>query len=370
MLRLIAFTALVAFAAALALLALAPQNAPLAAHLALALGALPLILAAIGHFVPVLTRTRVAPVAVRAAPLAALAGGALAALGFAVPAVRAAAHMLAALLAALAGALLLGWLVRRAHRALGGAHPGIAWYGAALACLLLALAAVPAMAYFPEQYGALRRLHLHLNTLGFVALTAVGTLQVLLPTVAGRPDAHAARRLRHGVGPALAGALLIAFGAAWLPALAWLGGLAWLAVLAQLAVAWLRGFRGALFAWHRPGAALGAALLGLFAMLVAGALHAARLLPAATSVPAFFFLFLLPLVTGALSHLLPLWFAPRAAADAHARMRQSLARHSALRALLFLAAGLGTLAGVHAALLAGFAGLASFALQLLRTARG
>jgi hypothetical protein len=41
---------------------------------------------------------------------------------------------------------------------------------------------------WPAGYGALRLVHLHLNTLGFIGLTAIGTLHVLMPTVLGKPD--------------------------------------------------------------------------------------------------------------------------------------------------------------------------------------
>jgi hypothetical protein len=367
MLKWIVATALGAFAVTLALFGLAPERQPLAAHLAFALGVLPLILGAMTFFVPVLTRTRAAPPGVRALPLLALAGGLVTVYGFFEPAHMAVAHALGALTGLLAALGLLGWMLQRARRALGGAHPGLGWYVAALACLTIALGAVLAMAWFPEQRLALRRLHLHLNTLGFVALTAVGTLQVLLPTVVGRPDPQATRRLRLDLAWAFGGALLIALGAATgRSAPLWAGLILWAVPLARLASAWLQRFRAELFTWHHPAAALGAALLGLGLLFASGALHAAGLLAAPPAVPAFVFAFLLPLVTGALSHLLPLWLRPAAGTRQHAAWRARLARHSALRGLLFLGSGLGVLLGVRGGMLLAVAGLALFVLPVVR----
>jgi hypothetical protein len=81
-----------------------------------------------------------------------------------------------------------GWALYRARRMFGPRHRGLDWYLAALGFLLLALVAVVLMPVYPGQRNALRLFHLHANLLGFVGLTALGTLQVLLPTCMGRPD--------------------------------------------------------------------------------------------------------------------------------------------------------------------------------------
>ena len=66
---------------------------------------------------------------------------------------------------------------------------------------------------------SLRLLHLHLNTLGFIGLTAIGTLQVLMPTILAGPDGEASARLRDDLLPAVGGVFLVALGAAvWSPA--------------------------------------------------------------------------------------------------------------------------------------------------------
>ena len=104
-------------------------------HAVLALAAMPLIAGAMGHFVPVLTRSGDAPRGVRWAPGVLLLAGALAigfvagwgGLGF--------LHGAVGLVCGVVVALLL-WIMRRARRALGTPHPGWLWYLAALACLL------------------------------------------------------------------------------------------------------------------------------------------------------------------------------------------------------------------------------------------
>ena len=89
---------------------------------------------------------------------------------------------IAALVALLAATALGGWMLVRARRMFGPRHRGLDWYLAALGFLLLALLAVVLMPWFPAQRAGLRLFHLHANLLGFVGLTALGTLQVLLPT--------------------------------------------------------------------------------------------------------------------------------------------------------------------------------------------
>jgi hypothetical protein len=315
----------------------------------------------------VLTRSRAPGRVVRLLPLAALAGGALAVLHFAAPARLARIDLVAVGLLPVI-ALLLGWLWQRARGAIGPAHPGLYWYAAALGCLLLALVAVVLMPWFGGERALLRSVHLHLNTLGFVALTAVGTLQVLMPTVAGAPDPQAARRLRLDLPWALTGTLLIAL--AGIDArLAATGVVLWAVVLLRLAWAWWHHYRGMMFAPHHPAAALAGAWLGLTLLLVAGALHGAGLLPARDAVPAFVLAFLLPLVTGALSWLLPAWWRPGASVAWQAEARSVLARYGALRAVLFLAGGTGVLLGQRAAILLAVAGLLLFASRLPRALR-
>jgi hypothetical protein len=362
MLTLLVASTLVAFAGALLLLASGAVVPGAAIHLAFAAGIVPLILGAMIFFVPVLTRSRAPPPALRGVPLLALGAGWLAFFSFSLPVALASCYILAAAANLVAAVTLMVWIARRAARTLDAPHPGLYWYLAALLCLLLALTAILAMAIWPEQRPALRHVHLHLNTLGFVALTAIGTLQVLLPTVVGRADAQAALRLRQDLRWALAGTLLIAV-SAWLAVLAWLGLALWLIPLARLAAAWWREFRREIFALHGAAPSLAAAMLGFVLVLGVGALHALSWFDAGPAIVAFLVLFLFPLVTGALSHLLPLWWRPEAPAAWHIARRALLARYGGLRALLFLTGGgIGVFTG-RAGLVIAALGLALFLWQ-------
>jgi hypothetical protein len=331
-----------------------------ALHAVLALAVFPLILAAMTYFTPVLTRRPGAPRAVRALPLAALAAGAFALLGLR----HGTAWLFAgAVLAFATAATFLAWMAREAGRTLGGVHPGLRWYQAALACLLLGLAAILAGLAWPEHWPAARRLHLHLNLLGFIGLTAIGTLQVLLPTAAGYGDPQAGARLRLDLKYALSGTLAVAIGAAlWTPA-AWVGVLLWLAALARFAIS-AAGHRRAIMRWHLAAAPLAAALAGWVLVLADGALHASALSAPRAGFALFLAAFLLPLVSGAATHLLPLWLKPRADSAAHARLRSRLARASGIRALVFLASGLLVLLGIGWAIYLAAAALAFFLIQL------
>jgi hypothetical protein len=334
------FLALIAFATALFGSTAATRAGWL--HLALAVGAMPLIFGAMSHFIPVLTRSRAAPAALALVPPLSLAGGALAALATGFPALHGARHA-GALLALAATAALLAWSIGRRAAALGRPHPGLGWYQAALACLALGLGAILAGALWPEHAAALRRLHLHLNLLGFIGLTAVGTLAVLLPTAAGRPDPAAAARLRRDLPLALAGTGLVAAGAAWFAPLAAPGAVLWALPLARLAAGWLRGYRGEILSLHGAPPPLAAALVLFAGSLVLGALVplAARgWIGPVDPVLAFAAGFLPPLVTGAASELLPVWLRPGARTRWHAALRRRLGRYNGIRAALFLAAGI------------------------------
>lgn len=363
MLPALVFIALAAFAAAL--LGSAHAGRAAAVHLMLAVGAMPLIFGAMGHFIPVLTRTRTAAAGMLAIPLLALAGGALAVASFSFPGMLA-GRFAGALLAALAAAALMVWSRRRRAAMLGRPHPGLAWYEAALACLLLALLAILASAIWPAQTVALRQFHLHLNTLGFVGLTALGTLAVLLPTVAGRPDPEAAPGLRRDLPWAAGGSLAVAIGAAWFAPLAWIGAIVWAIAPVRLATRWLRRYRTEILALHGAAPLLAGALAGLVISVLLGALDA---VPGAAAVrivePVWAFVtgFMLPLVSGAASQLLPVWLRPGVQSDWHARLRDRLGRHGGIRAALFCGGGIAAGIGWEWGLLLSVATLIWFLLQ-------
>lgn len=313
-------------------------------HLAFALGVMPLIMGAMTHFVPVLTRTGAAARQVQLLAGLAWLAGVLASAFFAFS-LPESVRLFAASLAALAVARLAGWQWMRTRAALGNPHPGVYWYLAALFCLLLALLAVAGMDAWPAQYLALKRLHLHLNLFGFVGLSAVGTLQVLLPTAVGQPDPQAAARLRGDLPLALGGTLLIALGAAWLPLLSALGLLLWLVPVGRLALAWLVRYRAGIFRRHGAMPLLAAALAGFFLALVAGGAHGAGWLDSVGVAHLLVFSFLFPLVSGAAGQLLPLWLRPGRQTEWHEWARRRLTFASGPRASLFLVAGLLVMAG-------------------------
>ncbi len=362
MLAALALTALASFAGAIFLAWSQPLPPAAHIHLALAAGVMPLILGAMSHFVPVLTRSGAPSAGVRIIPLLALASGALAVFSFISPNQ---AYYFAALLALSAVVAFSGWIVRRGKSALGNPHPCLHWYLAAIACLMLALAAVAAMALWPEQQLALKRLHLHLNTLGFIGLTAIATLQVLLPTAVGRPDQQAANRLRQDLKWALGGTLLIAVGAAWFTPLAWLGTLLWALPVLRLGLAWLTLYRAEIRHIHGAAPSLAAALAGFFGALLFGVLHAAGVLLPSNSAHAFILAFLFPLVTGAVSQLLPVWLKPGPQAIWHEEIRQRLQWGGGIRGLMFLGGGLLLACGWRGGMILSVAALALFLLQLI-----
>jgi len=350
--------ALVAFAAALLWSPLAGRAAFL--HLLLAVGAMPLIFGAMSHFIPVLTRTRNAAAGLVTIPVLALAGGALVVSALSLPDLFWGRHA-GAILAVSAASALLVWSRRRRAGMLGRPHPCLAWYEVALACLVLALLAILASAIWPQQTIALHRLHLHLNTLGFVGLTAISTLSVLLPTVADRPDREVGSRLQRDLPWAVSGTLLVAFGSAWFSPLAWIGGALWAVPLVRLGSSWLRLYRAEILALHGAAPQLAAALAGLAVSLVVGA--AAPMARPTEPALAFVVGFMLPLVSGAATQLLPVWLRPGVQSGWHASLRGSIGRHGGVRAVLFCLGGIVAGMGREWGLLLGAATLIWFLLQ-------
>jgi hypothetical protein len=330
-------------------------------HVVFALGVFPLILAAMAYFTPVLTRRPAAPRTVRILPLVALAAGLLAVVGLAhAPFLLATA----AVIGMAAAAALLIWMAREATRALGGRHPGLRWYQAALACLLLGLLAIVAGTLWLEHWSVAKRLHLHLNLLGFVGLTAIGTLQVLLPTAGGYADPGARARLARDLKYAVAGTLLTVVGAVWWSPLALTGAACWVVAIAPLAVSATRQ-RRAIIHWHGAAVSLTAALAGWVLVVAAGVLHALRLSDSRASLPLFFAAFLLPLVSGAATHLLPLWLRPQADTATHARLRRPLVYGAAWRAAAFLVSGVLIFVGESWGIYLAAAALVAFLLAVV-----
>lgn len=313
-------------------------------HLVFAVGALPMILAAMAYFVPVLTRSGATPRALALAPLTALAAG-IGIVGYfwhGTFEMRLASPWLALL--AVAG--FAAWLTARWRACLGRANPCLAWYAAALGLLALGLAAVAVSPFRPDQAAALRLFHLHINTLGFVGLTALGTLQVLLPTVAGRHDAGAATRLAQDLKWSVGGALTVALGAAWWPPLALAGAAVYTRPLLRLAAHGWRTWRNEIGAAGSSLPLLAAALIGCILALGHGFLHAYDIAAARAALPLFVLAFLLPLVSGAAGQLLPVWLRPGIQNDWHRASRRLLAHGARSRAVLLPLAGLMAVVGL------------------------
>lgn len=325
---------------------LAPSlGATAGVHVLLAVGVMPLVLGAMGYFTPALTQTRPPPVWLSAAPVLALLAGVVA-----VGALRGSLAWVS-LAAPMAGASAVGllmWMSARARAGLGDPHPCLRWYQAALVCLVLALIAIQVAVLKPAWWLPLRRLHLHLNLLGFVGLAAVGTLQVLLPTVAGYSDPNAARRLHRDLPAALVGAVLIAVGAAWptLRGASYVGAACWAVPLGGLAIDLARHRRQLSLSFSSPALPLVGALLGLCLSLLAGALGTRIGVEPRALLGLFAIGFLFPLITGALAHLLPVWRWPGSPSPARLRAGRILTWAGGLRALVFPAAGVAYAFGV------------------------
>lgn len=358
----LATVAVVAFFAAMVLRHYLPLGELSLIHLIMAIGIMPLIMGAMIYFTPVLTHSRNAGWPVLMVPLSALAAGAL--LTTALSGRRDLLPIPAVLALTAAGAL-LGWMWYRARTMLGRPHPGLDWYRWALACLLLGLMAILVAMFRPEYWMALRRFHLHINLLGFVGMAAFGTLRVLVPTVAGYSDPDARGRLRVDLYFAVTGTLLVASGSAWLMWLAWPGLALWLIPLIRFASPLVMRWRKSVWGWHRSSTSLGLAVFGLIAVLITAGFHAAGVRPSGVSMQVFFFAFLFPLVTGAVSYLLPVWLWPARNTAIYECSARRLAWGSGVRTLVFLAAGVVTCIGIKGAVdLAGI-GILVFLLQVV-----
>ena len=321
------------------------------AHLVLAVGVMSLITAAMQHFVPVLTRSRGASPAMERLPLLMMAAGGVAALTF-LGLLHWHAVSAAAFVGLVGAGVMIVWMLRKGRASLGRPHACLDWYVAAMGCLALGLLAAMAIPLLPEWHRELRAFHIHLNLYGFIGLTAVGTLQVLLPTAAGVPDPEVAARLRTDLKWALAGTLCLALGkAAWLPLAwanilaVWLGAALWAWPLLRLLAAWWRLCKARLFALHGAEPVLTVALLGFMMALAGTVVDRESLGPLTIFLPGFLF----PLVTGAAGQLAPVWTRPGQATPWHEASRRKLTRWSGVRGLFFLTAALLPLLGYRCA---------------------
>lgn len=341
---------------------------PAALHLAFAAGVLPLIFGAMLHFVPVLTQTGDPGKRLHRLPeFARLAGlFAVAALAGWLPYVTLA---LAATVDFFLAAILLRWIIGRARATLGRPHPCWRWYALALGLAMLAFVAAFILASAPESWRHWKHVHLHLNTLGLVGLAAFGTLPVLLPTTLGQVDTQAAVWLRRRLAVFAGAALMVAAGG-WWPPLAVAGALAQAVVVCELLGRWLRAFGWRALVGDGAAVSLSVAAAGYVLQLLAGIAHGLGGLPAAPGVAAWAVGFLLPLVSGALTHLLPVWRWPGPVSEQRRQARAELARFGWARAVCWALGGAvlaGGLDGLGLGLAA--AGLLPFLVAVVRTLR-
>ena len=206
---------------------------------------------------------------------------------------------------------------------------------------------------------------MHINLLGFVGMTAFGTLCVLVPTVAGYSDPDARGRLRVDLYFAVTGTLLVASGSAWLTWLVWPGLVLWLIPLMRFASSLVMRWRKFVWGWHRSSTSLGLAVFGLIAVLITAGFHAAGARPSGASMQAFFFVFLFPLVTGAVSYLLPVWLWPARNTTVYKCTARRLAWGSGVRSLVFLAAGVVACIGMRGAVYLAGVGILVFLFQVV-----
>lgn len=326
------------------------------AHLILVVAALPLMMAAMQHFTPVLTRSRVVERALSVLPLGLMLVGVAVVWVFSGGLSWLWITPLAVLVAVGAAWMLL-WMRHRSRVALGGPHPGLAWYVAALVCLLFGLMAAVLIPVFSQAHLPLRQFHLHINLYGWVALTAVGTLQVLFPTTTGQADAGVNRRLRQDLKWALAGAVLLALGRAmeWF-GLVVVGVACWLWPIGRMGLAWWRQDRARIVSWHGAPPVLMAAVLGLVLALLG------ILVPSVTPLDIFVAGFMFPLMSGAATQLVPVWLRPGRQTPWHAMARQALGRYNGVRALLYLSSAILPLLGYRCGAMAGLLALLWFVL--------
>jgi hypothetical protein len=360
----LATVALVGFLAILSPFHLLPSSAPPIIHVIMAIGIMPLIMGAMIYFTPVLTRTRMPSWPMLSVPMVALMTGIMATSSLVW---RRDLLFIPAVLAISATGVMLAWMWRRTRTMLGRPHPGQYWYLGALGCLLWGLTAIFVATQWPEYWTPLRRFHVHVNILGFVGLTAFGTLRVLLPTAARYTDPVSRGRLQGDLYPVLFGTLLISLGSAWWTWLVWPGLVLWLVPLARFAWPLVTRWRRYVWGWHRSSSLLGFAVLGLTVVLSVGSLHALALWPATATLQLFFLLFLFPLVTGAIGYLLPVWLWPGRDTSAYDKAARRLAWGSGARMLVFFTAGTMTWIGISGGLYLAAGAVALFLLPVALT---
>ncbi|MBF0622659.1 MAG: hypothetical protein HQL54_12100 [Magnetococcales bacterium] len=330
-------------------------------HGVMAVGLLPLILSNMLYFVPTLTQSRPATGGVWLLPLLSqLAGGTL------VYALMTDLFWinLAAPTAIIAASGVLFWIHRRVANMLGQPNFGVRWYQVALIFFILSQVTILVAVNKPEQWVAFRTLHLHFNLLGFVGMTVFGTLPLLLPTVAGYQDPNTLIHLRTNWKFAILGTVISTFATAWMRPLSWVGMVLWLVPVVRLFKSVI-GHRDAFQMQKQVAISLVGVLAGIVVMAISGVWVMLGTMAASDSLPLFFVVFLIPLIIGALSHLLPMWWWPGMLLKPRKVASTILTFGGLFRSILFLFCGLLMSAGVSYAADLALIGVALFLVQIV-----
>ncbi len=338
-----AMLVLLTFAIAALLILLRSDSVIVSYHIVFAIGIVPLIVSAMIHFAPVLTRSKQTKSKLSIFIILTLIAGLLTSSYFAFPNAVPLGHYVAATINMMTIIALGYWMITLKRKAIDRPHPCLDWYLAALICLLFGLAAIVMTFFVPKQATALRLVHLHLNTLGFIGITALATLQVLLPTTAQQPDPLLATRMRRHLKWLMLAIVAIAGGAAWYPPLSWFGLSILLWLLFIIMKSWLSLYFNKIMCLHGTTSSLAIALCGYIIAVIMGAVHA-HSTPSINPTAIFIIAFLMPLVTAAITHLLPLWLWPGQQTQWHQHAWHHLGTGSTLRSLVFVVSGI--LAGI------------------------
>lgn len=246
------------------------------------------------------------------------------------------------------------WLWQRQRNTLGDPHPGLRWYQVAVGFLILGLSTIVVDLGWPEYGWPLRPFHQHINLLGFIGITAMGTLHVFLPTIGSYQSPKAGLWLKQHLTYCALATVCVAVGAASVPWFSLIGRVLWLMPLGLLILSIWQARKNLAVA---PGSAhsLVWACVGFVFVISMGP-------PIAP--PIFFTMYLFPLVTGALSHFFPLWWWPTQHTAQRAKAQHFLGQGGAARGMLFFLAGLATVWGFKAGLVLAWLVLMTFIVQV------
>ncbi len=310
-------------------------------HCIFAAAVLPLIFSAMLHFVPVLTRTRgshkgwiIVVVGLQLAGLGVtgILAGFLPWYGLAMIAL----YVLTALLA------LLIWTWTQMKKMLGRPHPCLYWYLAAQSAACLAFLSIFLMQF--ELFATLRLkfLHAHLNTLGWIGLSIMGTWPVLLATVLNVPLQNMLMKgLKKGLFLGVLTLILLVC-TSFVEKMLWSKAISFVCIAIMLVgvTVWIIGgfamLQNVLSQRKVFGFSLILSMLIFEVFLIYSAAHVFGNFPAIDLAIMLVFLALPPLMMIALSFLLPVWFFPGSQLAARVQMESALNKFALIRVFLYV----------------------------------